>query len=672
MPNRLAKETSPYLLQHAENPVDWYPWGEEALKRAGEEDKPIFLSIGYSSCHWCHVMAHESFENEGIASLLNQDFISIKVDREERPDIDGIYMDAVQSMTGGGGWPLTVFLTPEGKPFHGGTYFPPEDKHGLPGLPSVLKSVTDAYSNHRDDIEKLTGKLSLSATHNLRTEETEQLVPDIIRQAFFVLKRTFDSRNGGFGTAPKFPQPLLLELLLRYYQRSQVPSTLEMVQITLDKMARGGIYDQLGGGFHRYSTDAVWLAPHFEKMLYDNALLSHVYLHAYLLTGKSLYRTIVEETLDYVLREMTAPKGGFYSSQDADSEGVEGKYFLWTVEQIGSALDRKALPSIVSYFGVTRDGNFEGKNILHVANEPDRDIEQLIKEAKVALLQEREKRVKPERDEKILASWNAMMLASITEAACALIRKDYLDTAVASGTFLLKQMMPEGRLKHVYKDGKAKIDGFLQDYALVIEAFLGLHLATFKGEWLKQAIKLADDMIEQFWDTDSGIFYDTGSRHEQLFVRPRHIFDEVIPCGASAATQVLLKLARMTDSGKYEQVALQSLRSMSEIMGKQPFGTASWLCALDFYLSPPMEVAIVGSKDSTPAQELLHALCTVYLPSKIAAAYDPKDRSKHTSLKLLQDRSLVDGKPAVYICQNFACDMPITDPATLTANLKGE
>jgi len=671
MPNRLAKETSPYLLQHAENPVDWYPWGEEAFKRAEEEDKPVFLSIGYSSCHWCHIMAHESFENEGIASLLNHDFISIKVDREERPDIDSIYMDAVQSMTGGGGWPLTVFLTPGGKPFHGGTYFPPEDKHGLPGLPKMLKSVVDAYRNHRDDIEKLTSKLSLSAKQNLRTDESEPLVPDIIRQAFFVLKRTFDSRNGGFGTAPKFPQPLVLELLMRYYHRSKVPSTLEMVQITLDKMARGGIYDQLGSGFHRYSTDAVWLAPHFEKMLYDNALLSQVYLHAYLLTGKSLYRTVAEETLDYVLREMTAPKGGFYSSQDADSDGVEGKYYLWTVEQIGSALDREALSSVVSYFGVTREGNFEGKNILHVVNEPDPDIAQLIREAKAALLQEREKRVKPGRDEKILASWNAMMLASLSEAACALIRKDYLDTAVAGGTFILKQMMPEGRLKHVYKDGKAKIDGFLQDYALVIEAFLGLHLATFKGEWLKQSIKLADAMIEQFWDEDTAVFYDTGARHEQLFVRPRHIFDEVMPCGASAATQVLLKLARMTDSGKYEQVALQSLRSMSEIIGKQPFGTASWLCALDFYLSPPMEVAIVGHNDSTPAQELLHTLCTAYLPSKVAAAYDPKDRSRHTSLKLLRNKSMVDGKPAVYICQGFACQTPVTDPPTLATQLKG-
>jgi uncharacterized protein YyaL (SSP411 family) len=437
-------------------------------------------------------------------------------------------------------------------------------------------------------------------------------------------------------------------------------------------LARGGIYDQLGGGFYRYSTDSVWLAPHFEKMLYDNALLSQVYLHAHLLTGTPLYRTIAEETLDYVVREMTAPRGGFYSSQDADSEGVEGKYYLWTVEQIGSALDRKVLPSVVSYFGVTREGNFEGKNILHVANDPDTDSAQLIREAKSALLQERENRVKPGRDEKILASWNALMLTTLAEAACALIRKDYLETAVAGGTFLLKQMMPEGRLKHVYKDGKAKIDGFLQDYALVIEAFLGLHLATFKGDWLKQAIKLADDMIEQFWDTDSGIFYDTGFRHEQLFVRPRHIFDEVMPCGASAATQVLFKLARMTDSGKYEQVALQSLRSMSEIIGKQPFGTANWLCALDFYLSPSMEVAIVGSKDSTPAQELLHALCTVYLPGKVAAACDPKDRTRLASLKLLQNRSLVNGKPAVYICQNYTCQTPITDPAILVTQLKGE
>jgi len=668
--NRLAKETSPYLLQHADNPVDWYPWCQEAFERAKEEDKPIFLSIGYSSCHWCHVMAHESFENPGIASLLNQDFICIKVDREERPDIDSVYMDAVQSMTSRGGWPLTMFLTPDGKPFHGGTYFPPEDKHGLPGLPSVLKSVVDAYRNHRQDIEKLTSKLSLSMSKSLSNNEAEPLVADIIRQAFFVLKRSFDGRNGGFGMAPKFPQPLVLELLLRYYQRSQVPSTLEMVQTTLDKMARGGIYDQLGGGFHRYSTDAVWLAPHFEKMLYDNALLSQVYLHAYLITNKPLYRAVAEDTLSYVLREMTSPKGGFYSSQDADSEKVEGKYYLWTVEDVSAAIERKALPAVLSHFGATQAGNFEGTNILHVANEPGPEIADLIRESRVALFQEREKRIKPGRDEKILASWNGLMLTSLAEAACALVRKDYLDAAVAAGSFLLKNMMPEGNLKHVWKDGKATIDGFLQDYALVIEGFLSLHQATFKGEWLKAAIRMADSMIEQFWDSSAGVFYDTATKHDELFIRPRQIFDEAIPCGASAATLALLKLANLTDIGKYEGIALKSLHSVQEFMGKQPFAAANWLCALDFHLSPSVEVAIVGPRDSTAAQELLHTLCTVYLPNKVVAACDPKDRTRHTSLKLLQSRPMVDGKPTVYVCRDYACEQPTNDPAILATQLK--
>jgi uncharacterized protein YyaL (SSP411 family) len=669
--NRLAKETSPYLLQHADNPVDWYPWSEEAFKRAREEDKPVFLSIGYSSCHWCHVMAHESFENPGIASFLNQDFVCIKVDREERPDIDSVYMDAVQSMTGRGGWPLTVFLTPEGKPFHGGTYFPPEDRHGLPGLPGVLKNVADAYRSHRDDIEKLTSKLSLSMSKSLLNGEAEPLVPDIIRQAFFVLKRSFDGRNGGFGTAPKFPQPLVLELLLRYYQRSQVPSTLEMVQTTLDKMARGGIYDQLGGGFHRYSTDAVWLAPHFEKMLYDNALLSQAYLHAYLVTGKPFYRTIAQETLDYTLREMTSLKGGFYSSQDADSEGVEGKYYLWTVEEMSAAIERKALPAVLSHFGATLAGNFEGKNVLHVAGEPGPEIVDLVREARVALFQEREKRVKPGRDDKILASWNGLMLTSLAEAGCALVRKDYLDAAVATGTFLLKNMMPEGHLKHVWKDGKAKVNGFLQDYALVIEGFLALHQATFRGEWLKQAVRLADSMIDQFWNTTGGVFYDTGPKHEQLFVRPRNLFDEAMPCGASAATLDLFKLANLTDIGKYEGIALKSLRSMQEFMGRQPFGAANWLCALDFHLSPSMEVAIVGPRDNTAAQELLHTLCMAYLPHKVVAALDPKDRTRYTQLKLLQNRPLVDGKPTVYVCRDYTCQQPTTDPTTLATQLKG-
>src|SRR4030042_6289363 len=435
MPNHLARETSPYLLQHADNPVDWYPWGEEALGLARNKKKPILLSIGYSACHWCHVMAHESFENNEIASLMNENFINIKVDRDERPDIDSIYMEAVQAMAGSGGWPLTVFLTPQGEPFFGGTYFPPEDKHGMPGFPKVLRAVADAYRNRRGDIEH-TAKQLLGAMSRQTDSSAaaEPLVIDILGAAYLALKHNFDKQNGCFGATPKFPQPMVLEFLLRYFQRSRDTASLEMVELTLEKMAKGGIYDQLGGGFHRYATDSCWLVPHFEKMLYDNALLSQVYIHAYLATGKQLYRSIAEETLDYVLREMTDPKGGFYSTQDADSEGPEGKYYLWAQEEIAEVMGEKHGRIINDHFGITAEGNFEGRNILHVANDRTPEAAGIIKQAKVSLLKRREQRVKPGRDDKILASWNGLMLASLAEAACVLDRRDYLASAASNGS----------------------------------------------------------------------------------------------------------------------------------------------------------------------------------------------------------------------------------------------
>jgi uncharacterized protein YyaL (SSP411 family) len=672
MPNHLAGETSPYLQQHADNPVDWYPWGDKALNRARTEDKPILLSIGYSACHWCHVMAHESFENEDVARLMNENFVNIKADREERPDLDNIYMGAVQAMTGSGGWPLTVFLTPEGKPFFGGTYFPPEDRFGMPGFPQVLRAIADAYQHRRHDIEQTVEQVV--ATLAIQTEgdrAKEPLVAETLSHAYSVIKQHFDEENGGFGTAPKFPQPMVLEFLLRYFHRSQDKAALEMVILTLEKMAKGGIYDQIGGGFHRYATDSHWLVPHFEKMLYDNALLSQIYLHAYLVTGNPSFRSIAEATLDYILREMTDPRGGFYSTQDADSEGVEGKYYVWTPQEIIEVLGEESAQIVSGYFGVTAEGNFEGRNILHIADNPLPEALNIINQAKPSLLKRREQRVKPGRDEKVLAPWNGLMLASLAEAACALDRNDYLAAAVASGSFLLNSMTPGGYLRHTYKDDKVKIDGYLQDYALVTDGLLALHQATFSGEWLRQATRLAGLMIEQFWDETTSAFYDTGERHQQLFIRPKDAFDGVLPSGASAAALVLLKLATLTGDEQFQQIAEQTLREMQPPMHQNPLAFSNWLCALDFYLSPPKEIAIIGPRDNPEMLALLHTLCTTWLPNKVVAALDPADPTPVSELKLLEGRQMVDHQPTVYVCQHYTCQAPVTEPAALGAQLRG-
>ena len=672
MPNHLAGETSPYLLQHANNPVDWYPWGDEALDHARAEDKPILLSIGYSACHWCHVMAHESFENEHTALLMNENFVNIKVDREERPDLDSIYMRAIQALTGSGGWPLTAFLTPEGKPFFGGTYFPPEDRYDMPGLPRVLTAVVDAYRNRRGDIEQTARQLvAVLATEIHKHTAVEPLVVDILAQAFSNLATSFDTENGGFGTAPKFPQPMALEFLLRYSKRTHDSAALDMVELTLEKMAKGGVYDQIGGGFHRYATDSHWLLPHFEKMLYDNAQLSQVYLHAYLATGNMLFRSIAEETLDYVLREMTDPEGGFYSTQDADSEGAEGKYYVWTPQEIAQVVGEETGKIVSAYFGVTARGNFNGRNILHVvADTALEPLPSVIKEAKASLLKSREQRVRPGRDEKVLASWNGLMLASLAEAACILDRRDYLATAVANGSFLLNSMLGDGYLRHTYKDGKAKIDGYLQDYALVIDGLLALHQATFGGEWLRQAISLAELMNEQFWDEAGQTFYDVGQSHQDLFARPRDTFDWALPSGPSAATLDLLKLAKLTGKEHFEQTAVISLRSMQELMRQNPLGFSNWLCALDFYLSTPKEIAIIGQRENPAAVELLHALCNVWLPNKVVAAYDPDDPTPVSDLRLLENRQMIKNQPTVYICQRYTCQAPVTDPVSLGTHLR--
>ena len=671
MTNRLANETSPYLLQHANNLVDWYAWGDDALTRARIEDKPILLSIGYSACHWCHVMAHESFENEEIARLMNENFINIKVDREERPDLDTIYMEAVQSITGSGGWPLTVFLTPEGKPFYGGTYFPPEDGRGLPSFSRVLRTVSDAYRNRRREVEQATQQIIAAlSSRGEGVVGTEPLTLDIFDQAYSALSLEFDRVNGGFSQAPKFPQPTVLEFLLRHYHRTQEKEALNMVTLTLEKMAQGGIYDQIGGGFHRYATDSYWLIPHFEKMLYDNALLSQVYLHAYLITKMPLFRRIAEETIDYVLRDMTSPDGGFYSSQDADSEGKEGKYYVWASDEIKKVLDERTSNITNDYYGVTEKGNFEGLNILHVAGALHPEESGIIEHAKDMLLREREKRVKPGRDDKILASWNGLMLASLAEAAVTLGRKDYLKAAVKNGLFLLDLMTSDGFLRRVYSHGQAKISGYLEDYALVADGLLNLHQVTLTGQWLKEAIRLSEIIVKDFWDDEAGIIYDTGERHQALFVRPKSTQDGALPSGSSAATQVLLKVAHITDDKRLQRIAERSLLTMRENLTRYPLSFGNWLCTLDFYLSNKKEIVIVGPSDDRSTAEMMRVLYKTWLPNKVIAGLDTNDPTAIVGLKLLNGKTMINGQSTVYICEGYSCRTPVTTPDLLKNQLQ--
>ncbi len=688
MPNQLINETSPYLLQHAHNPVEWYPWGEDALERSRSEDKPILLSIGYSACHWCHVMERESFENESIAGLMNENFINIKVDREERPDLDAIYMEAVQMLTGSGGWPMTVFLTPEGKPFYGGTYFPPVDRQNMPGFPRLLLGIAEAYNTNKGEIQRVTQQLTEQMGRGSQVPRgTAILTVDVLHRAYSTLATNFDYQNGGFGMAPKFPQPMTPEFLLRYHDHGYNPRALELVELTLEKMAYGGIYDQVGGGFHRYSTDAYWLVPHFEKMLYDNALLARLYLHAFQITGKLLYRRITEETLDYVLREMTDSGGGFYSAQDADSEGEEGKFFVWTPEEIMDVLGEEDGRVFSGYFGVTPNGNFEGKNILNVPRDPEAfaaehelDLEQLesiVARGRTKLLEVRERRVHPLLDDKVLASWNGLMLRSFAEAGAALGRADYFDAAVKNAGFLTTVMCPQGRLLRTYRNGEAKLLGYLEDYSCVADGLIALYEATLDLRWLENAVAMADSMIELFWDEATGGFYDTGSDHEALVIRPRDVFDNAQPCGGSVASDMLLKLAVFTGNDDYAAKAAVPLRSLHEHMARSPGGTGHWLSALDFYISAVKEVAVVGPSENAATSELLDTVRRQFLPNKVLMGYDPSslESTGRAGLNLgdyplLEGRGMVNGQPTAYVCQNYVCQLPVTEPGPLLAQLK--
>ena len=680
MPNRLAHETSPYLLQHADNPVDWHPWGAEALQRAQAEDKPILLSVGYSACHWCHVMERESFENPSIASLMNQNFINIKVDREERPDIDSIYMTAVQALTGHGGWPMTVFLTPDAKPFYGGTYFPLEERGGMPSFPRVLLTMADVYRNNRADITASADQIAdrMSQTLAAPAADAQPLTDGVMRQALARIQSDFDDRHGGVGMQPKFPQPMTYEFLLRHHLRFQDPDALHMAELTLQRMALGGIYDQIGGGFHRYSTDAFWIVPHFEKMLYDNALLARLYLHAYQITANPLYKRIVEETLAYVTREMTAPNGGFYSAQDADSEGVEGKFFIWTPAEITAALGDPDAAIISRYYGVSEHGNFEGRNILRVAMDAanlarEQDLSApefaaLLSRAKARLLEIRAQRIAPNLDDKILTAWNGLMMRAFAEAAAVFGRDDYRQIAERNARFICDNLIQNNRLLRTHKDGVSKLNAYLEDYAFLIDGLLALHEVTFAREWLDRAITLGYDMVNLFWNEPDGSFYDTGSDHERLVIRPRDLTDNAIPCGSSMAADVLLRLAVIAGDRALERRAAAALRSVRGIMAQFPTAAGHWLGALDFYLSRPKEIALIGDPTNPATQALAAEIHRHYIPNRIllSAATDvPAD----SALPLLAAKTLLDGSPAAYVCENYACQLPTSDPAILARQL---
>jgi uncharacterized protein YyaL (SSP411 family) len=680
MANRLANETSPYLLQHKNNPVDWYPWGEEALQRAREEDRPILLSVGYSACHWCHVMERESFENDETARMMNEHFVNIKVDREERPDIDSIYMAAVQALTRHGGWPMTVFLTPEGSPFYGGTYFPPVPSRGMPSFKQLLLGVADAYENRRAEVLQSAGSVRdfLQASTAAAMPESEATNAELLDRAAGSLLSELDRRFGGFGAAPKFPQAMNLEVLLRHHKRTGDRSALDAVELTLRSMANGGIYDQLGGGFARYSVDTYWLVPHFEKMLYDNALLSRLYLETYQATGDAFYRRIAEETLDYVLRDMTSEGGGFYSAEDADSEGVEGRFYVWTPEELGAVLGTDEANLAARYWDVTERGNFEDKNILHVPHPPEAVAEEFglspeelrdrISEIRDKLFAVREKRIRPGRDEKILAAWNGLMLRSFALAARVTGREDYREAAVKNAAFIVEKMKEDGRIHRSYKDGRARFNGYLEDYAMVADGLVAVYEATFETRWLVEADELMDAVSELFWDEEMRAFFDTPADHEELVTRPRDVYDNAAPSGTSVATAVLLELSLLLDRADYRQRAEDILEGLTGGMEKIPGAFGRLLCALDFCASEPREIAIIGDPEAADTRALLDTVYASYLPNKVVAGHAP-DGEAGALIPLLEGRTARNGKATAYVCVQYACQAPTTDPKELASQL---
>ena len=665
--NRLADETSPYLLQHADNPVDWYPWGDEAFERARAEDKPILLSVGYSACHWCHVMEHESFEDEETARLMNESFVPVKVDREERPDVDGLYMEAVTAMSGHGGWPMTVALTPDGKPFWGGTYFPPEPRFNMPSFRQVLVALAEAYRARRDDLERQATRLVEAIQEgSARAPSTDPLTTSLLSGAVRALEHQFDEVYGGFGSAPKFPPASTLEFLLRMGRDGRADGALPMATHTLDRMAAGGMYDQLGGGFHRYSVDAYWLVPHFEKMLYDNALLASAYLHGWLVTGEERYRRVVEETLDYMIRELRLPEGGFASAEDADTEGEEGLTYVWTPDEIREVVGDDAAEGVFRRFGVTPEGNFEGKSILFLADPgaPDDPA------ARAALLAARAKRPQPLRDDKALAAWNGLALAAFAEAGARLGRSDYLDVARGLADFLLGPLSDErGRLLRTFRAGAAKIDGYLEDYANVANGLLELSFASGELRWLEETRRLADLALELFADRERGGFFFDSAEGATLVARRKEFDDHPTPSGNSMIAYVLLRLARIYGDAELEREAIGVFRLARPFLERAPAAVGHMLCALDLHFAPPREVAVVGLPGERETEELRRAALASWEPNTVYAFSGGTDDPAAERVPLLAGKGLVDGRPAAYVCENFACRAPVTSADELAAAL---
>jgi hypothetical protein len=671
MPNHLSRATSPYLLQHADNPVEWYEWGPEALARAQREDRPILLSIGYSACHWCHVMAHESFEDPAIAELMNAHFVNIKVDREERPDLDDIYMAATQAMNQGqGGWPMTVFLTPAQEPFFAGTYFPPENRYGRPGFPTLLTRIAELWTTRRDQLVAQGQQLTELLRSSSQAAPGAVDVAVALRQALALWERTFDSTWGGFGRAPKFPTAQSLRVLLRQAVIRGDAALLRMVTTTLDAMASGGMYDQLGGGFARYSTDERWLVPHFEKMLYDNALLAVAYLEGWQATKRPLYRRIAEETLDYVLREMTAPEGGFWSATDADSEGEEGKFFVWQADEVRDVVGTDDAQLVLAWYGVSERGNWEGTNVLHTPEpleavarrlglEPS-DAAGRIERARAALLARRATRVAPGLDDKVLTSWNGLMIGALATGGRVLGQERYRKAAERAAEFGLTSLSREGRVLRSWRRGVARLDGYLEDYAFLADGLVSLYEAGSSERWLYEARRLMQVVRKEFAASDGG-FYSTAAGHEALITRPRDGHDGATPSANAVAALVLVRLAYHLDEPGLRDEGQRALEAFGAMLSEHPVGFATSLLALELLDRGPVELALVGASGDARTRALAAAVADRFVPYAIHAWHDPADGTSR--LPLLRDKGLVQGAPALYVCRQYACQRPVTDPA---------
>jgi uncharacterized protein YyaL (SSP411 family) len=664
--NSLIKETSPYLLQHAHNPVDWYPWSDEAFEKAKKENKPVFLSVGYSACHWCHVMEHESFEDEETAKIMNENFINIKVDREERPDVDTIYMNVVQMLTGHGGWPMSVFMTPDKKPYYGGTYFPKERRYHMPSFKEILTHVGNFYHQKKDSLEKNSAMIIKNLENmNSYTEGEQNISPLTLKRTVEHLEGNFDYENGGFGDKPKFPNTFSLDLFLRYYKNTKDAEYLSMVELTLTQMCNGGIYDQLGGGFYRYSVDEIWLIPHYEKMLYDNSVLIKLLLELYQITKKPFYKEKARESLEYVIREMTNSEGGFYSTQDADSEGIEGEFYVWTPKQFEEVLGEKSSKVMCKFFDITEHGNFEhGKSNLQIrftsaeiAEKLKMDIEEvisIIKDSKPKLLEARNKRIFPAKDTKILTSWNGLMLSAFAKGYEVLKDDRYLEIANKTIDFLFKNLYKNGLLLRSYKDNQAKYNAYLEDYAFLIQSLIDLYQVTFDKSVLDKALELNKIMINEFFDESQGGFFYTGNNHEELIVRTKEVFDHSIPSGNSVALRNLIRLERITGDSDLGKRVEKCISIFSGTVNRYFGGVANLVATIDSYVKPPIDIVLTGD-NVDDIKPFLNKLSESYDPDRIVYF---KNSSEEYNLNILKDKVSIDGKPTAYVCENFVCHKP--------------